>query len=148
MGGERSADRFRHPLPAMQVAPDRIPPADAQVHHSLAGQRSFYGANFPEGILLPGLPLHLGEGRRSAAATRHLGNVFLTRATRGEAPNPKHQAPGKHQIPSSKQPFSVCFFFWCLGFLWSLELGAWCLELRRSTLLKNHAPKDVTRSIL
>src|SRR2546430_11452425 len=100
MGGERSADRFRHPVPAMQVAPDRIPAADAQVHHSLAGQRSFYGENFPEGILLPGLPLHLGEGRRSAAATRHLGNVLLAASAsrwKLQIPSTKLQGNPKHQ---------------------------------------------------
>src|SRR5687768_6863931 len=75
MGGERSRGRLRHPVPAVQVAADRIPAADPQIHHSVAGQRSFCRADFSEGILLPGLPLHVGEGWRPAAPTRLLGNV-------------------------------------------------------------------------
>src|SRR5688572_10699522 len=74
MGGERSRDRLRDPVPAMQVAADRVPAADAEVHHSVAGQHSFRRANFPQGILLPGLPLHVGEGWGSASPTRLLGN--------------------------------------------------------------------------
>src|SRR3954471_6988536 len=104
MGGDRSRNRLGHSLSAMQVAPDRIPPADPEIHHAGNREHSFRNENFPEGILLPGLPLYLGERWRSAPAAGGLGNVQLTdpRFAR-EAPNPKLQAPGKHQIPSSQK---------------------------------------------
>src|ERR1700733_555638 len=77
MGSDRSRGRLRHPLPAMQIAPDRISAADAEVHHPGDREHSFHAQDFSKGILLSGLPLHLGEGRRSAPATGRLGNVFL-----------------------------------------------------------------------
>src|ERR1700682_1534788 len=62
MGGERSGNRHRHPVSAMQVAPGRISAIDAEVSHSVARQHSFRTQDFPKRILLPGLPLHVGEG--------------------------------------------------------------------------------------
>src|SRR5687768_2457600 len=90
MGGERSRGRLRHSVPTVQVAADRIPAADPQVHHAVAGQRSFRRADFSEGILLPGLPLHVGEGWRSAASTGFLGNFSQTEL--------------RHSTPSKKGP--------------------------------------------
>src|SRR5438552_18345471 len=49
-----------------------------------------------------------------------------------KAPNPKTQAPRKFQSPSSKNSFGTPFEYWKLGA--SLELGAWDLVLRVSTL--------------
>src|SRR2546423_5679897 len=91
MGSERSRDRRGYSLPAMQVAAHPIPAADPEVYHARNREQSFRHENFPEGILLSGLPLHLGKGRRSAPTAGGLGNVLLARATRG-----------KLQIPSSK----------------------------------------------
>src|SRR5947209_19825346 len=98
MGSERSRDRLGHSLPAMQVAPDRISAVDPEVHHAGNREYSFRDENFPERILLPGLPLHLGEGRRPAPAAGGLGNVLLTGASRR-----------KLQIPSSKLQRSYKF---------------------------------------
>src|SRR5207237_1577792 len=77
MGVERSADRLRHPLPTVQIAAHRVSPIDPKVYHSVARQRSFRAEDFPQRILLPGLPFYLGEGWRSIAPTRRLGDFFL-----------------------------------------------------------------------
>src|SRR5438309_2027218 len=77
MGGERSADRLRHPLPTVQIAAHRVSPIDPKIYHAVARQRSFRAEDFSERILLPGLPFYLGEGRRSIAPTRRLGDFFL-----------------------------------------------------------------------
>src|SRR5947207_19041 len=77
MGSERSGNRLGHSLSAVQVAQDRISATDAEVPDAFAGQHSFYPEDFPKGILLPGLPLHLGEGWRSITPTRRLGDIFL-----------------------------------------------------------------------
>src|SRR5436190_13753595 len=77
MGSERSGNRLRHPLPPMQIAPHRVSPDDPEVYDSVAGEHSFRAEDFPKGILLPGLPFHLGEGWRPAASTRRLGDFFL-----------------------------------------------------------------------
>src|ERR1043166_920364 len=83
MGSERSRDRLSHSLPAMQVPADRVSAADPKVHHSGNREHSFRDENFPEGILLSGLPLHLGEGRRSTPAAGGLGNILLEAALVG-----------------------------------------------------------------
>src|SRR5205085_9004659 len=77
MGGERSADRLCHSLPTVQISPHRVSPIDPKVYHSVARQCSFRAEDFPQRILLPGLPFYLGEGRRSIAPTRRLGDFFL-----------------------------------------------------------------------
>src|ERR1700692_4687335 len=64
MGGERSGSRLGHPLSAMQVAPGGVSAIDAEVYYSFDCERSFRAEDFPKGILLPGLPLHLEQGRR------------------------------------------------------------------------------------
>ena len=67
----------------------RISAADAQVPHPGAGGHSFRAENFPEGILLPGLPFHLdertgtcraivfGTGSFPARKSRHSGAVAV-----------------------------------------------------------------------
>jgi hypothetical protein len=45
-----------------------------------------------------------------------------------EAPNPKHQIPGKSQTPKSqrsKQASEREFGNWRLGFTWDLKIGIW-----------------------
>src|SRR5256885_3060514 len=110
----------------MQVAPDRISAADPEVHHAGNREHSFRDENFPKGILLPGLPFHLGKRRRSAPPACGLGDVLVTGARRGklQAPNTKLQRSSKFQT-SKPTLVPVCFGFWCLGFLWSLVLGIW-----------------------
>jgi hypothetical protein len=47
---------------------------------------------------------------------------------KNQAPNPKHQASNKHQIPSTEpQTFGMALFlrFWFLEFIWDLEFGIW-----------------------
>jgi len=41
-------------------------------------------------------------------------------------PKPKTQAPGKPQLPSSKEGREA-FEYWILRFPWDLELGIWSL---------------------
>src|SRR5437763_15286346 len=77
MGGERSADRLRHPLPTVQIAAHRVSAIGPKVYHPVARQRSFRAEDFSERILLPGLPFYLGEGWRSIAPTRRLGDFLL-----------------------------------------------------------------------
>src|SRR5215510_7218989 len=47
-----------------------------------------------------------------------------------EAPNPKLQAPGRLQYPSSKIPGARVYPFgiWCFVLLWNLKFGAWCFS--------------------
>src|SRR5881394_2252247 len=66
----------------MQVAPNRISAADPEVHHAGNREHSFRDESFPEGILLPGLPFHLGKRRRSAPAAGGLEDVFVARRRR------------------------------------------------------------------
>ena len=51
----------------------------------------------------------------------------------------KHQDPNPKQAPRSKLQDSIKaqhrFEHWCLGFLWSLELGIWSLAPQRSGLV-------------
>src|SRR5438876_9228306 len=61
----------------MQIAPDRVSAIDAEVSYSCDREYSFRTEDFPKGILLPGLPLHLGEGWRSITPPRRLGDFFL-----------------------------------------------------------------------
>src|SRR2546421_283780 len=77
MGSERSADRLCHSLPTVQIAAHRVSPIDPKVYHSVACQCPFRAEDFPERILLPGLPFYLGKGWRSLAPTRRLGDFFL-----------------------------------------------------------------------
>src|ERR1051326_981990 len=124
----------------MQIAPDRVSAAHPEVHYPGNRERSFCAENFPQGVLLPGLPLHVGKRRRSATAARALGNVLLTGASRRKLQARKHQAPEKLQIPNSKLQgtlFADQLWFLVLGI--SLELGAWSLELRQSAVPEKSA---------
>src|ERR1700748_59308 len=108
----------------MQVAPDRISAADPEIHYAGNREHSFRTESFPEGILLPGLPFHLGKRRRSAPAARGLGDIQLI-ATGDQ----------KFQIPKPKLQRACggpVFDYWYLGFV--LEFGFWDLELRRDAL--------------
>ena len=56
--------------PQLRIATARVSAAHAKISHALAGQRDLRAQDFPEGILLPGLPLHLAwAGRRKHLAT-------------------------------------------------------------------------------
>ena len=51
------------------------PQMTRKIHDALAGEHPLRPEDFPEGILLPGLPLHLGQGRRAAAAAGCVGEL-------------------------------------------------------------------------
>src|SRR5947207_15955545 len=76
MGGERPGNWLGHPLSAMQIAPDRVSAIDAEVYYPFDCECSFRAKDFPKGILLPGLPLHLEYRRRQLAfADRFFGET-------------------------------------------------------------------------
>src|SRR2546428_11813734 len=53
-----------------------------------------------------------------------MARIFIS-LLREKAPSTKHQAPEKHQNPSSKSDRALVEI-WSLELLWSLVLGAWC----------------------
>src|ERR1700716_1671693 len=55
-----------------------------------------------------------------------------------EDPNPKLQAPEKHQAPIVKSA-ALFLELRCLELLWSLDVGAWSLTRRRGVC---HHPRD------
>jgi hypothetical protein len=68
--------------------------------------------------------LEAGESKK----TRPLTGALST----PEAPNPKHQAPKKSQIPNFKNEAPRLRFFGVVGFKISLGFGFWDLGFRRS----------------
>ena len=66
------------------------------------------------------------DGRVRALFGDMFARWFRTRRTIGQlvkAPNPKLQAPEKHQAPNTKS--QRCLELRCLEFLWCLDLGIW-----------------------
>src|ERR1700730_1772129 len=85
MGGERPGNWLGHPLSAMQISPDRVSAIDAEVYYPFDREHSFRAEDFPKGILLPGLPLHLEHKRRELEfANLFFGDYYSRRA--GAAP--------------------------------------------------------------
>ena len=84
----------RHSLPAMRLLAHRVSAADPQIPHPGAGQHSFRAQNFPEGILLPGLPFHLDERRPSAALSFLEPVLFRTGEAGIAAPLPSPVSSG------------------------------------------------------
>src|SRR5439155_3511614 len=123
----------------MQVAPNRISAADPEVHHAGNREHSFRDESFPEGILLPGLPFHLGKRRRSAPAAGGLGDIQLTgeAGQKFQAANPKFQGSFKFEAPTAC--LRACFRSLLLGIC--LELGAWDLGFWRGAFKLESGPE-------
>src|SRR5437899_1175000 len=60
-----------------------------------------------------------------------------------KAPSTKSQAPGKHQAPNLKLGGRNSFGVWCLGFLWSLELGIWSFFCSIVVLTASAQPNSI-----
>jgi hypothetical protein len=97
----------------------------------VGGEYSFHAQDFPEGILLPRLPLHVGEGRGSVTAAGGLGNFFLTGAPALRAESSKPQAPSSREAPNIKLQrikarcgAGLKFGAWDFFGAWILVLGA------------------------
>src|SRR5882762_1751914 len=66
MGNERSGRcRRYYSLPAMRVVEHRVSANDAEVPDSGVGRAPLRDENHPQGILLPGLSLHLEQRGRA-----------------------------------------------------------------------------------